>query len=71
MVGLAMAPPSIGEIQEVLDLNGSPFSGIVRVSASMNHSVCLKADGSVFSFGSNSAGQLGDGTTIQRNNPVQ
>ena len=35
------------------------------------HSVVLKVDGRVMSFGSNDRGQLGDGTTTDRNNPSQ
>lgn len=35
------------------------------------HSVALKADGGVWAWGSNSHGQLGDGTTTNRLIPVQ
>jgi len=34
-------------------------------------SVALKSDGTVWAWGGNSVGQLGDGTTVQRTTPVQ
>jgi alpha-tubulin suppressor-like RCC1 family protein len=36
-----------------------------------DHSLALKGDGTVWAWGSNSDGQLGDGTTANRNTPVQ
>lgn len=51
------------------------LSGIVAISAGYNHSLFLKNDGTVWACGRNSSvlggGQLGDGTTTQRNTPVQ
>ena len=35
------------------------------------HALALKRDGTVWAWGSNDAGQLGDGTTIDRKTPVQ
>ena len=40
-------------------------------SNSANHSLILKSDGSLHTFGINGFGQLGDGTTTQRNTPTQ
>ncbi|WP_338278646.1 MopE-related protein [Corallococcus caeni] len=42
-----------------------------RVAVGESHSLALKADGTVWAWGRNDAGQLGDGTTIQRNTPVK
>lgn len=41
------------------------------VTAGGNHTVAIKNDGSLWSWGSNGGGQLGDGTTIDRSAPVR
>jgi alpha-tubulin suppressor-like RCC1 family protein len=48
-------------------LNGKT---IVQISAGTNTSFALDSDGKVYSWGRNNYGQLGDGTTTQRNSPV-
>jgi alpha-tubulin suppressor-like RCC1 family protein len=35
------------------------------------HCACVKTDGTLFTWGANGSGQLGDGTTISRSSPVQ
>jgi alpha-tubulin suppressor-like RCC1 family protein len=52
------------------------MTGVLRgktvsvISVGFVHSLVLTADGQMFAFGSNSEGQLGDGTTTQRLSPV-
>lgn len=46
------------------------LSGIVAISA-RNHAVALKNGGTVWTWGLNDCGQLGDGTTTDRWTPVQ
>jgi alpha-tubulin suppressor-like RCC1 family protein len=43
------------------------MSGVLAVACGFYHSVVLMTDGSVRTFGLNNYGQLGDGTTTQRN----
>jgi alpha-tubulin suppressor-like RCC1 family protein len=50
---------------------GTYLCNITAISAGQNHSLFLKNDGTVWACGANSSGQLGDGTTTQRNTPVQ
>lgn len=45
-------------------------SGIISVAAGKNHACALAETGTVWCWGDNSVGQLGDGTTIQRLTPV-
>jgi alpha-tubulin suppressor-like RCC1 family protein len=44
---------------------------VLAVAAGSAHSIALKNDGTVWAWGSNSNGQLGDGTTTERWTPVQ
>ncbi len=41
------------------------------VSAGGNHTVATKTDGSLWTWGANSSGQLGDGLTVMKTIPVQ
>ena len=46
-------------------------SSWTAVSASDSHNLAIRSDGALFSWGSNSFGQLGDDTLIHRSSPVQ
>jgi hypothetical protein len=46
-------------------------TGAVAVAGGTLHSLALKADGTVWAWGWNHFGQLGDGTTLLRRRPVQ
>ncbi|MEM6731497.1 MAG: hypothetical protein AAF658_08060, partial [Myxococcota bacterium] len=47
------------------------FANVTAVSAGAEHSLMLRADGTVWSIGSNSDGQLGNGTFMSADRPVQ
>jgi alpha-tubulin suppressor-like RCC1 family protein len=47
------------------------LSGIKAVAAEGGHTVALGSDGTVWTWGFNDHGQLGDGTTTNRATPVQ
>jgi len=46
-------------------------SGVIAVAAGGRHSLALLVGGTLKAWGANEAGQLGDGSTTQRNAPVQ
>lgn len=49
----------------------SGLDNIVAVSAGYRHTLALRADGTVWGFGLNTNGQLGDGSSTTRSVPVQ
>jgi alpha-tubulin suppressor-like RCC1 family protein len=48
-----------------------PLSKVVAIAAGQGHNLALKDDGTVWAWGLNFSGQLGDGTTTDRHTPVQ
>ncbi|MCX6021496.1 MAG: RCC1 repeat-containing protein, partial [Chloroflexi bacterium] len=47
------------------------LTGVTRVAAGSVHSLAVKSDGTVWAWGFNSSGQLGDNTVTTRSTPVQ
>jgi hypothetical protein len=45
-------------------------TGWASIAAGDYHSIAVKSDGSLWAWGGNANGQIGDGTTTQRNSPV-
>ena len=59
-------------VQEVpIQLEEEPDWEWAYVSAGRGHTVAIKADGTLWAWGSNMQGQLGDGTTVTRIVPIQ
>lgn len=57
---------------QVLGAGGSGhLTGVVAIAAGAQHVLALKNDGSVWAWGNNAYGQLGDGTGTDRHAPVQ
>ena len=56
---------------QVLEETGVALSGIIAVAAGQYHSLALRNDGTVWTWGHNYYGQLGDTTTTQRNAAVK
>jgi alpha-tubulin suppressor-like RCC1 family protein len=48
-----------------------PLTGIAAISSGDWHKIALKNDGTVWAWGGNHGGRLGDGTTENRSRPVQ
>lgn len=48
------------------------LENIIRISCSgSSHNLAIRSDGTLWSWGGNNYGQLGDGTTVARHRPVQ
>ena len=56
---------------QVVTAQGGPMTGVTAIAAGNGYSLAVKSDGSVWAWGINTLGQLGDGTSTQRNTPVQ
>ena len=59
------------ELEQIINQDGTPFSGVVKLSAGLGQVVFLMGDGTVWAVGRNNNGQVGDGTTTDRTYPVQ
>ena len=59
--------------QQMLDVDGSVLYGVKEIAVGHQHTVILKENGEVWSVGANQYGQLGDGSSTNRNMivPVQ
>jgi alpha-tubulin suppressor-like RCC1 family protein len=47
------------------------LTDIRRTASGFTHTVALKADGTVWTWGANTSGSLGDGTDVERSTPLQ
>ncbi len=52
------------------DCDAEPFEGAIAVSTGRAHAIVLKDDGTVWAFGNNWDGQVGDGTWDHKTTPV-
>ena len=59
------------ELEQIINQDGTPFSGVVKLSAGLGQVVFLMGDGTVWAVGRNNNGQVGDGTTTDHAYPVQ
>ncbi len=63
--------PFLAVIFSMLLMSTAFAQKVVQVSSSANHVLALREDGTVWAWGSNSSGQLGDSTNVNRTAPVQ
>ncbi len=69
--GTGILPFSSNPIQ-VVGLAGLGFlSGIVDIDNGNKHSLALKNDSTIWAWGANGTGQLGDNTTASKNTPIK
>jgi len=65
-------PVRTQQLSSIVAVSAGGFDNVAMpVEEPCHHSVALRSDGTVWAWGSNDHGQLGDGTTIIRNLPVQ
>jgi alpha-tubulin suppressor-like RCC1 family protein len=62
----------VGMVEQVLPaVHVAGLDNLVSVTAGAAHTVALKADGAVWTWGRNDIGQLGDGSLTEKHTPVQ
>ena len=59
------------QLKSNIPVQVSGLEGVVKSAASDEHVLVLKSDGTVWAWGRNLNGQLGDGTNTDSNVPVQ
>lgn len=57
--------------KELTPVQVTGVSNVVAIAAGSYYSLALESDGSVWAWGTNTSGQLGDGTTTARAVPVK
>ncbi len=62
---------SSAPVKVVIDANNTPLSGVIAIAAGLDHSLALKSDGTLWAWGYNGYGQLGQGTMIDSHLAVQ
>lgn len=74
-LGIGVTPPRLNPVPVCATGSGASCVQLElgsngRVAAGVQHSVARHTDGRVWAWGGNGSGQIGDGTTVQRANPV-
>jgi len=59
--------PSLTPVQ----VGGAGFTNVTAIAGGAGHGLARKSDGTLWAWGGNFSGQLGDGTTTARSTPVQ
>jgi alpha-tubulin suppressor-like RCC1 family protein len=72
--GMICPPPAGASCRSTVPVRVSNLANITAISAGggiANHSLAIRSDGTLWAWGDNSEGQLGDGTTAGTTVPVQ
>lgn len=65
-----LTPTSTGTSVVTSTATSLPATDIMDIAAGVSHACAVNRGGSVFCWGTNHLGQVGDGTTVARNRPV-
>jgi alpha-tubulin suppressor-like RCC1 family protein len=60
-----------GAIVQASNQDGSPFVGVAQLSRGESRTLVIKSDGTIWGWGDNPDGALGDRTVVSRTHPVQ
>lgn len=62
VLGNGDMPVAYGTMVRAMNPNGSLFNGVVQFSSGVQHTLALKGDGTLWAWGDNSEGSIGNGT---------
>ena len=62
VLGNGGTPVPYGTMVRAMNVNGSLFNGVAQVSSGVGHTLALKSDGTLWAWGDNSEGSIGNGT---------
>lgn len=72
--GTVLSQPTPAQVVVCSTVNGittcPPLTGVTAIAAGAFHTAALKSDGTVFTWGSNGGGQLGNGNEADQSNPA-
>ena len=69
--GADLPPPLDAIVEHVLPDHPAPVPGAVQISASYGHACAVTSEGAAYCWGSNTSGELGDGSTTSSTTPVK
>lgn len=70
-LGVGACGPTPDTANRLIPTQVTALSSVITIAAGYDHSLALKGDGTVWAFGENGLGQVGDGSTTDKDCPVQ
>lgn len=70
-LGLGTCGETLDNVSRLVPNKIAALSSVLTLAPGYDHALVLKSDGTVWAFGENGNGQLGDGTTADKDCPVQ
>jgi alpha-tubulin suppressor-like RCC1 family protein len=68
----SLSPVQVSALTNVAAIAaGTDHTNVTAIEAGTDHVVIMKSDGTVWAWGNNSNGQLGNGTTVNSSTPIQ
>ena len=70
-LGINVDPSVVSSSTSPVQIPGTNWKQVAQMGSSGNHAAAIKTDGTLWLWGNNTAGRLGDNTVVHRSSPVQ